>query len=252
MAVDVIQEPENTSDAWHHAAQVHIDETKDISHCRDVADKLAPVISKQLEEVRSADVGPELSRDVRGAIDKVKRTADEAWSQAARMRVNDDIAKAGRQRRVTETVTEARKQVETLAEQADVQVTVARAQLEMQAIGKPSPQREAFARQDAEATMAGKTDIGTLHKLARDPDPDVRALIAGEWGRRRVEAASPNKQAAAEAHKAIRDIAIDTASKIGTDAQRRAAAGVRSLDGAAKAVVAAREYGRTKLRGFRI
>jgi hypothetical protein len=251
--MDVLAEPQwsQAHDAYHTAVDEHIDETKRITAARDMAHTMRPAVDRSLEGVTYATAGP-LASEVRGAVAKVQSVAEQAWSKAAHMRVNDTVAKGGRDRVVRETVTEARTEVERLADAAETQVLVARAELELQAVGKVSPQREAFARQDAETTLGGRTDVGSLRQLAHDQDPDVRALVAGPWGYRRIRAQASSDEQAQELHRAVREIALDTARKVGSPEQQRAAEGLGAMTEALKAVQAARAQARMTLKGFSI
>jgi hypothetical protein len=241
--IDVLAEPRWSlnHDDYHAAVDDHIDTTRRMRDHRRVADELRPVVDELLGDVTYATVGERASQ-VRQAIGRVRDLADQTFATVDATRVDDSVALGARRRRIAEAVETGDQGVTAAIDGARATVLVHRAELELEALGRVDPRREPMARADAEVTLGGRTDVEALQQLARDPDPDVRALVAGPWGYRRVRSQARSDEAAQELHKAVRDIALVTAAKVGDDRQRRAVQGIKALDEASRAIDAVRSY----------
>jgi hypothetical protein len=134
--------------------------------------------------------------------------------------------------------------IDQLREAALTEVEVSRAKLTTSALPTPSGDAEMTARQDAQVTLDAAPDpLSGLERLARDNDPNVRALAAGSWGRRRLEAAgipSPDS-----AHQAVVTQALTYTAEHGTGRRQAAAQAALRLD--RKATAAASMYAAYRL-----
>jgi hypothetical protein len=198
----------------------------------------------------SADAtsSPEL-KAVNTAVREAATLADAAWIKMRTTLTDDTMAPEGRTRIANETLTEARAKIAEQVDRAAVNTEVARARLTTEAIGTPSKDREAFARQDAEATLAGAPDpLAAITSLAQDPDPDIRALAAGPWGTRRLQASGVDHL---DTHlAAIRKAATEAARTHGTGRRKQAADTLSRLTSADALVAYASNYAHLALDGF--
>jgi hypothetical protein len=188
-------------------------------------------------------------RAVHGAASTAASTADVAAANIRATLTDDRIAPEARQRLANEQLAEARATISGLVTKAATNVALLRAKLTIEAIGTVARDREGFARADAEASMAAAPDPVTgMTRLAQDADPNVRALAAGDWGQRRLEAA--NVTHLDDHLAAIRKVAVETAKVHGTERAKKAAETLDRLSSAVTLSTYGSHYGALALSGF--
>ena len=112
------------------------------------------------------------------------RKAAEAWLN------NKDIHPDGRKERAAAEVAAVGAELDKAADTLAARVEVLHAALVVEALPEDTmPQRAMLTRQDVLTVLEASEDkAGALMALATDPDPRIRALVAGPWGRRYARA----------------------------------------------------------------
>jgi hypothetical protein len=218
------------------------------------ATKVEAAMATQLEEFPSRELSGEIRDTYREFTTQLATTigaSEEAQQEAFRTLSDDTIHPDGRKRIARETIDAATADSTERQDQADGALQVLEAQLESEAIGTPDRKREQLARDEA-AMLLDRADnpVDAMIRLASDPDPDLRAVVAGPWGRRYLEATGTKDAAKLHAGN-VRPQAIQTAATHGVTPQARAAAVAYQQVGRLRgAAAAARSASRARLMPF--
>lgn len=211
----------------------------------EAADRIRGIVSRELADLPGLDAAPGDVAALRKTCLQIIAEADATAQHAAKTREDDTLPQETRDARIEDLQTIGQAKIDQLRDQAMAQVEIAKARLTVRALPAPKADREGFARSDAEATLAAAPSVlDGLRRLATDPDPGVRGLAAGSWGRRRLEASGLNNYAAA--HDAIIVQALDHVASNTTGLTQKAAEAALALN--AKAASAALSYATFRLR----
>jgi hypothetical protein len=218
------------------------------------ATQIETAMSAQLEDFPARELSPEI-RDTYAQFTRQLATsigaAEEASHEAFRTLMDDMIAPDGRKRLAKEAIDNATNEAAERQSETTGALQVLEAQLESEAIGTPERRREQLARDEA-AMLIDRADnpVDAMIRLATDPDPDLRAVVAGPWGRRYLE--STGTKDAAQLHAGnVRPKAIGAAIRHGATPESRAAAAAYQQVGRLRAASgAAISASRARLRPF--
>ena len=185
-------------------------------------DQLRNVVHRELGDIPGKDAAPTEVRRLSETVKQLVSEADRTFQEAAKARGDDTLPVETREARAQDIATVGQAKLDQLRDQALTEVEVAKAQLSVRALPKPTGEAETFARQDAEVTLGSASSaLEGLEQLAKDSDPNVRALAAGSWGRRRLEAAGVRN--ADSVHQAIVTQALHHTATNDTGTRQRAA-----------------------------
>ena len=211
-------------------------------------DQLRNVVHREVGNIPGADAAPSELRRLSDTVKSMVSEADRTFRDAAKARGDDTLPVETREARAQDIATVGQAKLDQLRDQALTEVEVAKAKLSVKALPKPTGEAETFARQDAEVTLtSADSTLEGLEKLAQDPDPNVRALAAGSWGRRRLEAAGVRN--ADSVHQAVVTQALQHTATNGTGPRQRAAEAALKLT--AKPAHAGVQYASFRLGALR-
>lgn len=181
----------------------------------------------QRDFTEAAPLGPKAStlyRRVTEAGAAAIVAADKTTGEVKRWREDDLVPREARDKRVREALDTGRRSVTQALETAGVGVEALRRQLEADALPKLTPEREAFAREDARLLLdqaRGPAEVlSVMLELAKDPDSDVAALILGRFGERYLRSRGID----AKTHRSIVVEALQTAVQSHSGSESRLAA----------------------------
>ncbi|HEY2550107.1 MAG TPA: hypothetical protein VGI64_05980 [Streptosporangiaceae bacterium] len=172
-----------------------------------------------------------LIRDCEVIIQSAPRIAADAIKAAERLRGDDTIADAGKQRLIAEQAEQVQAQLDEARRRADAHLDLAEANLTVTALPKLTKGAELTARSDAQMLIGDQKGDSRTHvmmDLAAGGD-DVAALIAGPWGRQALAAGGLKGDDLTRAHKAVIAAAVAAAADADDDTRRTAARHIRTL-----------------------
>lgn len=232
------------------ASLAHQDKIRRINSSHEGAQKIRGVVTREVSAMGDLAIPYETRKAIKESINRAVTAADAGVVKGVAAMTDDRYAPVARDRIMKEEVEKANKDIADSLDTAEVHLEVAKASLITEAVGKVNPRREEFARQDAQTIMNGAPSVAEgLQRLAKDTDPDIRALAAGEWGLRHLEAAgekNPKRR-----HEAIVLEAVEAAREHGDPKAQKAAESFFNIGQVRRAIDAGRGYAQLSMSGFK-